>query len=199
MNKRYFHHLLVQLHKVSAWVFVALVVASIAVSAVALRNNNAGSVDLRAQLLEVDKQNGDVETSLKQLREYTYSHMNSSLATENAPYPPIQLKYRYERLVSAEKARVSEANSKLATAAQNHCEALIPAGRSLNRIECIQNYMTTNGVKENSIPDSIYKFDFADPVWSPDLAGWSVLVSIVLSLVLLVRTSLILWLRHQLS
>lgn len=195
MNKRYLHHLLLQIRKVKLLYFAVLLVAAASMSVIGLRQNNLRAIELRDRVSVVDKQDGDVEAALRELREFTYSHMNSGLASDSGVYPPIQLKYRYERLVQAEKDRVSKANGVLYTKAQKHCEAQIPVGRSLNRIECIQNYITSNGgVSEKEIPDSLYKFDFAPPVWSSDLAGWSILATILLAVLLLLRivaTSLI--------
>ncbi len=198
MNKRHLHHLLVQLRKVRVLFFVISILISGFIAVSALRQNNITALDLRDQVLQVDEKNGDVESALRTLRGHVYSHMNSSLAVQGGAYPPVQLKYRYERLVGQEKERVSAANAQLYTEAQKHCEAAIPAGRSLGRIECIQNYITTKGaVTEQAINDSLYKFDFAPPLWSPDLAGWSLLLTAVLTLALIIRTITVHLLKHS--
>jgi hypothetical protein len=179
--------------------FVAAIIISAGVAVTALRNNSVRAVELRDTVLAVDKDNGDTETALRDLREFVYGHMNSSLAVPGGAYPPVQLKYRYDRLVAAEKERTAQVNAKLYTEAQGYCESLIPTGRSLTRIDCIQNYITTKGgAAERAIPDALYKFDFAPPVWSPDLAGWSLLLLGVLVLLLIVRTIALLWLKHSL-
>jgi len=199
MHKRHLHHILVTIRKVRVWVLVSLLITGVLVSLFALRQNNQRAVNLRNHVLEVDKQNADVEAALKELREYTHSHMHSSLAVKGAPYPPIQLKYRYERLVAAEEARYKQANADLYTAAQRTCEAQIPSGRSITRIDCIQNYITSRGAEaQKSIPDALYKFDFVAPVWSPDLAGWSIVITALLAIILLVRIAAVTWLKHYL-
>lgn len=197
MNKRHIHHVLVQLRKVSAWYFVIAILISFTISVVALRQNNIQAIELRDKVTQVDKDNGDVEGSLRNLREYVYGHMNTQLAAPGGAYPPVQLKYRYDRLVAAQK---TESNTTLATEAQNYCEAQIPTGRSLNRIDCIQNYILTHGAAPGqAVPDSLYKFDFVPPAWSPDLAGWSVLLTAVLTLALVIRTAFVQWLKYRLS
>lgn len=197
MNKRHLHHILVQLRKVRVLYFVIPILISGFIAVSALRQNNTTALNLRDQVLQVDEMNGDVESALKTLREHVYSHMNSSLAVEGGAYPPVQLKYRYDRLVGQEKERVSAANAKLYTEAQQYCEAQIPAGRSLGRIECIQNYITTKGAAtEQAVNDSLYKFDFASPIWSPDLAGWSLLLTAVLTLAFAIRIVAEQWLKH---
>lgn len=196
MHKRYLHHLLKQLKLVRGWYFVAAIILVAAVAVFSLRQNNLHAIELRDHVLQVDKDNGDVETALRELREYVYGHMNTKLSSPNGAYPPIQLKYRYDRLVAAQK---QPTNANLATEAQSYCESQIPTGRSLTRIECIQNYMTTHGAQANKpIPDSLYKFDFASPVWSPDLAGWSLVLLALLVILFIARTASVLWLKHSL-
>ena len=198
MNKRHIHHVLVQLRKVSPWYFVIAIVLSSVLSITSLRHNNVRALQLRDRVLQVDKDNGDVESALRDLREYVYGHMNTQLAVPGGAYPPVQLKYRYDRLVAAQKAQ-QPSNATLATEAQNYCEAQIPTGRSLTRIDCIQNYILTHGASSSvTIPDSLYKFDFVPPVWSPDLAGFSVLLTAVLVLALIIRTLFEQWLNFRL-
>ena len=199
MHKRHLHHILKRLKQVHAWYFVIAIVIVAGVAVTSLRNNNIKALQLRDTVLEVDKQNGDVESALRDLREHVYSHMNSNLAVPGGAYPPVQLKYRYERLVAAEKSSTAQANAKLYTEAQGYCESMIPTGRSLNRIDCIQNYITgKGGATEKAIPDALYKFDFVPPVWSPDLAGWSLVLLVVLLLLFAMRTTAVLWLKHTL-
>lgn len=197
MHKRHLHHILKQLKLVRGWYFVAAIILVSIVAVFALRQNNLEAIKLRDHVLQVDKENGDVEAALRELREYVYGHMNTKLSSPNGAYPPIQLKYRYERLVAAQKA---PNNANLATEAQNYCETQIPTGRSLGRIECIQNYMATHGAQAaKPIPDSLYKFDFASPAWTPDLAGWSLVLLAFLVLLFVVRTAAVLWLKHSLQ
>ena len=105
MHKRHVYHLLKQLRKIRAWYFIAAIILSLAVSIAALRQNNLQAIQLRDQVIKVDEQNGDVEAALRELRQHVYSHMNSNLAAPGGAYPPVQLKYRYERLLAAEKER----------------------------------------------------------------------------------------------
>ena len=197
MNKRHLHHVLVQLRRVKAWYFIIAIVISLSISVLALRHNNIRALQLRDTVIQVDKDNGDVESALRNLREYVYGHMHTQLAAPGGAYPPVQLKYRYDRLVADQK---TASNTGLATEAQNYCEAQMPTGRSLYRIDCIQSYILTHGATPGqSIPDSLYKFDFVPPTWSPDLAGWSVLVTAVLTLAFVIRTAFVQWLKYRLS
>ena len=200
MNKRYLHHLLKQLQKFRYAYLVVALVATLGVFILSYRHNNLRALELRDKVLQVDKSSGDVEAALRELRTYTYAHMNADLDTGSSGiYPPVQLKYHYERLVAAEKLRVEAANSNLYTQAQAHCERLLPGGVSRDRVPCIQDYISTrNPVAANAIPDAQYKFDFTAPVWSPDLAGWSLLLAGFLAAALAVRAGLEYWLRASL-
>jgi hypothetical protein len=200
MNKRHLHHLLVRLRPYSIGYFVAAFVVMSVLGLYALRQNNLGAVRLRDQLLEVDKQSGNVEEALGKLRGYMYSHMNAQLSNDNGIYPPIQLKYTYERLAAAEKQRVQTANQKIYNDAQRTCEALVPGGLSgSGRIPCIQQYVDTKGQKELPVPDALYKFDFVSPAWSPDLAGFLTILAFMTLILLIARVASEIWLKATLS
>ncbi len=189
-----------KIRTVSPWYFVVGLVVSSGLAVVSLRNNNLTALKLRDKVNQVDKDNGDIEAALKELRQYVYGHMNTNLSDgPNAIKPPIQLKYRYERLWQA--ANVTPDNSNVYTEAQNHCEKTQSQGFfGASRLDCIRDYVVKHGqpaAKIQSIPDSLYKFDFASPVWSPDLAGWSLVWSGIFGLLLVVRLSLGFWFGHS--
>lgn len=174
------HHWWVRLRGLQPWYFFALALVSGVICIFALRANNQHMVELREAVYTADKENGDVEGALQDLQAYVTTHMNTNLdAGPNAVYPPIQLQYTYKRLVEAQGADRAKANEQLYTAAQKHCEALNPTDFSgKNRVPCIQQYVQSRTTPATApIPDSLYKFSFATPVWSPDLAGWSMVVS----------------------
>jgi hypothetical protein len=166
------------------WVFAALFLFSTATCVLALRHNNVMMIQLREKVYEADKSNGDVNTALNNLRRYVYGHMNTNLSSGgNAIKPPIQLKYSYERLQATEQKRVDNANSNVYTQAQLYCQQQNSADFSgRNRVPCVTDYVTTHGIKANSIPAAMYQYDFVSPKWSPDLAGWSLVLSVILFL-----------------
>ena len=153
------------------------------VSLYALRQNNLTAIQLRDDVIAADKANKQVEEKLRLLREYIYSHMNADLSSGGGLSQPVQLKYRYERLVAAEKKRTDQANESIYTDAQNYCEKKFPLGQvgasGGGRIGCIKDYVTKKGEDAKPIPEDLYKFDFISPRWSPDLAGWSLVFSFI--------------------
>lgn len=182
MNKKLLHVWLVRLKAFSGWWLLGATVFFVFVSVLALRMNNQRMIHLREQVFVADEKGGDVESALINLREYVYSHMNTDLtAGENAIHPPIQLKYRYERLVASEQSTQQTGSSDIYTEAQDYCEKTQPQGYSgSNRLPCIREYLDNHGVstaKEVHIPEDMYKFDFESPAWSPDLAGISIVLA----------------------
>lgn len=178
MDKRYLHHLRTWFRRISPWYFLVLALVSGTVCVFALRDNNKHMVRLRDAVYAADKQGTGVKKPLQDLQAYVTTHMNTDLSAGNTSvYPPIQLKYTYDRLVKAQKDQLLKANKGLYSQAQAHCEALNHVDFSgHNRVPCIEQYVLDHGNKGKrapAIPDALYKFSFASPSWSPDLAGWS--------------------------
>jgi len=161
-------------------VLLALFLVSGVVCVFALRHNNETMIGLRSQVYAADKSGQGVEPALDKLRAYVYAHMNTDLSSGgNTIKPPIQLKYTYDRLATAAEQQAN--NSGLYTAAENYCQAQIPASVSISgrgRIGCVQDYITSHGGQQPAaIPAALYEFDFLSPAWSPDLAGWTLAAS----------------------
>ena len=85
------------------------------------------------------------------------------------------------------------------TDAQAECERQNPTDFSgRNRVPCVEAYVTSHKVAEQPINPDLYKFDFDSPVWSPDLAGISLVLTGLFTLLggfaLLLQT----WLKGRL-
>jgi hypothetical protein len=160
-------------------ILLVLFIASSLVSLVALRHNNQTMVKLRGAVYTADKNNANVNGALNNLRAYVYAHMNTNLTSDgNSIYPPIQLKYTYQRLQAAAQASVDASNSQIYTDAEIYCQQQDSTDFSgHNRVPCVTQYVTTHGASAQAIPTALYEFDFISPSWSPDLAGWSLVVS----------------------
>lgn len=182
MNKRHLHHWSKQLEALKPWYFFVLAIFFGIICIFALRANNQHMVELREAVYKADKENGDVQGALQDLQAYVTRHMNTNLdAGPNAVYPPIQLQYTYQRLVESQGAGRAKANQDLYTEAQKYCESQNSqdfSGR--NRVPCIQQYVQARTTPATApIPDALYKFSFATPRWSPDLAGWSMVLTVL--------------------
>lgn len=185
MDKRKLQHFERKIKLVKPWYFLVAAAFFALLAIHGLRQNNFKMIELRDAVVKADQENGDVEKALQQLRSHVHGHMNTNLSSGNfAIKPPIQLKARYERLTAQNQEKVKQANIEINAKGEALCAAQFPAG-GLNppRVACLQDYMAVNAVKSDPVPDELYKFDFVSPSWSPDLAGWSIVLS-VLSLVL---------------
>ena len=201
MDNKHLHHLWTRIRPIKTWYLLVVFLVLSTVCLFALRQNNLGMVKLRDQVYQADQNGGDVEQALRQLRGYVYAHMNTNLsAGADAVYPPIQLKYTYQRLVADAQKKAETANSQIYTDAQAYCEKLYPDSFSGGpRVPCIQSYVTSHGVKAETIPDSLYKFSFVSPSWSPDLAGWTLLLAVAAGATTVIRFVLGLWLKRRVA
>ncbi len=184
-----------KIKKIKAWHFLILTVISLIVSIFALRANNLEMANLRQALYVADKNNLNVPQALDNLQKYVTSHMNTSLTNGNSSvYPPIQLKYTYQRLLNQQGQTLNNNNSQIYTEAENYCQAKIPNGFSGRyRVPCIEQYISSHKLTVPNIPASLYEFDFVSPSWSPDLAGWSLVATAFLGLCFFVRIALNFW------
>ncbi len=203
MNKRHLHHLWTAVRPIRPRYFLLLLIVSVTVSVVALRHNNQTMIKLRSAVFVADQQNGDVAGALKTLQSYVVSHMNTDLASgPNAVYPPIQLKYTYDRLENAELAQFSGPNSDLYNTAQTYCQQQDPTDfYGYYRVPCIEQYVQSHGAQVTPItpiPTSLYEFSFLSPQWSPDLAGWSLVASALFLLLSVISFVADRWFKTQL-
>ncbi|HET6863700.1 MAG TPA: hypothetical protein VFH37_00640 [Candidatus Saccharimonadales bacterium] len=173
------------------WLYLFIVTAIVCV--LALRQNNQTMIKLREAVYTADKNNGDVNSALNNLRAFVYAHMNTDLSSGgNNIKPPIQLKYTYQRLYDAQLNQVQSANQGLYTDAENYCQSINHAYFGTTRVPCVQNYVINHGLKQASIniPAGLYEFDFVSPSWSPDLAGFSLILTLVFLTAFVIRFSL---------
>lgn len=200
MRKSYVNYWRYKIGQLNYWYVFAIFIVSSVVAIYALRQNNLTMIRLRDAVYAADKSGSDVEIPLRTLRQHIHSHMNSDPSSgANSIKPPIQLKYRYERLVTAEKERVAAANVQVYTVAQNYCESQDSAFSGRSRVPCIQDYVARNGVQEKPVEDSLYKFDFVSPKFSFDVAGISLLISILSLALFAVLFAIDRWARWELS
>lgn len=198
MDKKYLHHLWTRIRPIHWGYFLVACLVFTVVAMFALRANDLKMVELSKTVVEADKNNGNVEGALQDLREFVHGHMNADTYKGNGVYPPIRLVYTQQRLQAAEQQRLQDANGKLYTEAQEYCEQQNPQGFSGGgRVPCIQKYVSERGQVVREIPVALYQFDFVSPTWSPDLAGWMVLLASVSGLLFVLRLSIGIWLKRK--
>lgn len=154
-----------------------------------LRNNNLTMLRLKENVVQVDAKGGDVEKALTELRNYIFSHMNTTMRPSNTTEPPLQLVSSYNRYIEQQQAKLTAAGqSDMYTAAQANCEREYPT--IAERVNCIQLFVAENGgaLAEINFPSKdLYTFDFASPTWTPDLAGISIVLAVLFFVLLVIR------------
>lgn len=163
-----------------------------------LRQNNLHMVHLRQEVIEIDAATGDINQvapKLEELGNYVLNHMNTDMGS------PLELPGTYNTAVEQirkEVAASGSANSAVYAQAQQVCEN--PNVLLTVRAQCIQDYVTANAAPGTSVqnlefPDkALYSYSFSSPTWSPDFAGFSVLITIlsfIIVLLLLLSRALI--------
>ena len=201
MNIRKLYYLHHRLAAVKAWYFLIPAVIFGVLAVTSLQGNYRTMTTLREAVYKADRENGDVEKALSDLRRHVYSHMNTNLVSGSNPIkPPIQLKARYDRLVETEKERVKALNAQITARGEQICGALHPAaGYNAPRVACLQEYVRTNSIGEMPVPDQLYKFDFISPKWSPDLAGFSLLLAFLFLALFIARLLLERYMKKRLQ
>lgn len=163
-----------------AFIFLGLFLVSAVICLLALRHNNFEMGRLRGAVYAADKSGIGVEDALQNLQSYVTSHMNTNLDTAGGISPPIQLRYTYERAQEATTQGISKSNQQLYTRAQDYCQNKFPTAY-FAYVQCNQDYLASHDINikigVGPSPD-LFKFDFASPTWSPDLAGWSLVVAV---------------------
>jgi hypothetical protein len=207
MDKHHLHHVWTRVRRIKPWYFLIVALLFTGASIYELRANNLQMVVLRNAVYAADKNNGDVNGALKTLQTYVTAHMNTDLSSgPNGAYPPIQLQYTYQRLEQAQaqaQLNQNQANSQLYTEAQAYCQKQDSTDFSgRNRVPCIIQYVQSHGISNftvQTIPASLYEFDFISPSWSPDLAGWSLVATAVAVLLFAATWITDRWFKQQLD
>lgn len=155
----------------------------------ALRQNNLTMLSLKSNVTKADSEGGDVQKALIELRNFVFSHMNTSMRPADNTELPIQLASSYNRYIEAQQAKLTASGqSDIYVSAQKTCEQSTPT--LSERVNCIQVYVVEHGgalAEVNFPPKDLYTFDFASPKWSPDLAGISIVLAVICLILLIIR------------
>jgi hypothetical protein len=166
-------------------ILVVLLIFFVCLSIYGLRQNNLEMVKLKNQLMTADKDDGNVNGDLNKLRSFIYNHMNTSPSSNDGIYPPIQLKYTYQRLLAQAQGGITAQNTQLYNQAVAYCNSVEPNATadedSLKQLAtCEEEHYIAQPLASAYVAPALYEFDFISPLWSPDLAGYSILISVAL-------------------
>lgn len=198
MNKRRLHHYWRYIREIKTWQLALILIMFLTASAWALRQNSLGLEPRLQRVIVADERGEGVDEALRDIGTYITNHMNTHMDK------PIELAETYNRDVErvVEKAQES-ANGEIYRRAQRVCED--PSVLLSVRAACIQDYVLENAPPGQSgaeveFPDkALYTYEFASPAWSPDPAGWLVLGSAIISLMLIARALAGYWVEKTLK
>jgi hypothetical protein len=88
MDHRSLYRLWKRLVGIHYGLFLAACLVCGVVSVFAMRANNLKMIELREQVFQADKEDGDVESALRELRSFVYGHMHTELSSGNNPVKP---------------------------------------------------------------------------------------------------------------
>ena len=188
-----------QLQRVKTWQLVLLLIIASFLAATFLRLNNIGMIERRSAVLSADE-SGDNDATINRLydlQRYVSAHMNTDMGKG------LYLEASYKRDVKkADDAAAADLNNNgnIYKKAQEVCAPRFTR-YSTAYLQCTLSELGKYPASSNLIssvnypkPDS-YLHVFVSPLWSPDFAGWSVLVCVALLLMIIARFVSLLILR----
>lgn len=153
-------------------------------------------IERRTAVLQADE-TGDpaaLFNNLYALQRYTSEHMNANPGR-------VALEHQYQRDVDAIKKKAEQANQNGGNPANRKAAAVCDPQARVNGwrwpdpryISCIDNVLKSFPAAERpsavELPNvNLYYHTFVSPRWSPDFAGWSLVVTGVIALLIVLRT-----------
>lgn len=179
-----------QLQRIKTWQLLVLLLLVGFIAATFLRLNNIGMVQRRDAVLSADK-SGDgeaIEARLYDLQRYVADHMNTQTG---AFYLEGQYRRDAQEIVDAAK-NDDNPNGNINVKAEAVCKPQY-AVWSPAYVQCFTDELakfppSPDPTQNVTLPStSLYRHNFDDPLWSPDFAGWSVAVGLVIVLMIITR------------
>ena len=201
-DKRRVQRSIRQLQRVKTWQLVILLILATFLAATFLRLNNIGMIERRSAVLAADEADDSEATinRLYDLQRYVSSHMNTDMG--KGVYLESSYKRDYQKAID-QAASDSKPNGTIYKKAQDVCAPQF-SRYSYAYLQCTTSELAKYPAASD--PASAVKTPLADtylhvfvsPLWSPDFAGWSVVLWILLALMLVTRIISLLALRIML-
>lgn len=164
------------------------------VAATFLRLNNIGMAERREAVLAADKATTEpfdssvVQNRLYDLQRYVAAHMN----TETGPfYLEGQYRRDAQKIVDAAKLNSSSGvniNAEAEAVCKPRFDTWSPAYVQCFADELAKYPLSADPVQKAQLPNTeLYRYSFSSPLWSPDFAGWSVVICIVIIVMIIAR------------
>ncbi len=210
--------------KIRTWQLLVLMIPLLFLDVTLMRQNHIRMVELRDAVLKADEEENDEEiaSTLAALRDYVSSNMVINVVEENGTQKvmfgtgPFYLEKQYIRAATAAFKKAEESmqsdsnpNGNVYGKASEVCRPqAIRNGWAWNSPQYINCMMTEIAKYPSSdeLHDTIiaklpstemYRHNYASPVWAPSFAGFFVLITLVVVVVIFIR--LLGWIFIRLS
>lgn len=190
-DKRRVRKSIKELQRIKTWQLLILLILMSVLTLTFLRLNNINMIERRTAVLNADKA-GDVTSvrnNLYALQRFASSHMNADPG-------PIYLQGQYDRdsKKAVEATQTQNEGSTVYQVADQTCKAQNPqwVAWSPQYVECVNAALaklpSENILPKATLPDpALYRFDYVSPSWSPDFAGWSIVASGIVVIMIISR------------
>ena len=190
-DKRRVQRSIKQLQRIKTWQLLILLILVGFVAATFLRLNNIGMAERRAAVLSSDDAGDKAATvnRLYDLQRYVSAHMNTSLG--EGVYLEASFKRDYQAAIDV-AANDSNPNGNIYKKAQETCAPNFTK-YSYAYLQCTTGELAKYPAAKDPISSvdkpllNSYRHAYVSPLWSPDFAGWSVLVFLALAIMIIVR------------
>ncbi len=185
---------------IKTWQLLILLLLALFLTATFLRLNNTGMLQRRNAVEHADKAgNGEeIVSRIYDLQRYAAAHMNADTGV-------FYLQEQYNRDVKAAIAAASGGDYDGYDSPQARADAICNPNLQIHGYsKAYQDCMLRELSREGQVVDpatvktpnpSLYRYSFKAPLWSPDFAGWSALVTVLLALVIVFRLVTLIVLR----
>lgn len=190
-DKRRVRRTIKDLQRIKTWQLLVLLILASFVAASFLRLNNIGMVERRTAVINADAsgKQDDIIRRLSDLQQYVTAHMNTDLGKG------VYLETSYNHDLQAWQTTAygdANPNGNIYKKAQDVCAPKF-THYSTAYLQCTTSELAKYPAAADpgsgtGAPNSAnYIHDYVSPIWSPDFAGWSVVVCGVIALMIIAR------------
>jgi hypothetical protein len=193
-DKRQVRKSIKQLQRIKTWQLLVLLLLMTFVAATFLRLNNIGMAERRQAVLAADTSTTEpfdssvTQNRLYDLQRYVAAHMN----TETGPFY-LEGQYRRDaQKVVDEAKRNNSSGVNINAEAEATCKPRFTVW-SPAYVQCFADELakyppSADPVQNVNLPSTeLYRYSFSAPLWSPDFAGWSVAICIMIIVMIIAR------------
>lgn len=198
-----------RLEQIKTWQLIVLLVLSGFISATFLRLNNVGMIERREAVKQADADGDEtvIAKRLYDLQRFVASHMNT-----NPGSIPLEHSYKraYDKALSEFEERIAnQSNNNTVAEVREYCDSQAQQGgwgqfwvtADPRYVQCINDRWSQYPSADNfdysfKAPSTApYYHTFVSPRWSPDFAGWSLVLTGAIALLIILRFVFLLFLK----